>query len=464
MNKMQLIKTVQFADPGTHKGHQTLTPAAYDAETDSVYLGTWRRDHGGCYVAVSMIDYSVKLLAESEKGFYWSGACTEGSYVVFGSTSDGTDDVNTPSDGDVVIYAWSKIENELIQTVLHDSGSICTSVVENDGKYYFVSKSGKLYEAEVYNGRLNVVVKSQLSGKSTCTPFIYEEKAYIGFNSGVEVVDLATGEILERYNAPADVKGLIVVEDKIYCTYNNVPGGLYDVRHEKDFFVPYSSMQQYCISTIVMANDGTLYFSNDSNNVMAVRAGYIPVPKVAAQKKVTAELIGANSFRIKWSSQTIEGFDVKYKVSYQKSGGKWMVYKKAATGTDCKINDLVNGAKYRFRVTPYVLSGEKTYFGEAKMTGYTYTLKAPEKLQIKRNSTTSATIKWNKVNGATGYKIYRATKKNGKYICVKSVEGLSAKVTAKKGFKYYYKVRAYKRVGSTDIKGPLSTYKFYKFK
>ena len=62
----------------------------------------------------------------------------------------------------------------------------------------------------------------------------------------------------------------------------------------------------------------------------------------------------------------------------------------------------------------------------------------------------SVTVQWNKVSSAAGYKIYRATAKNGKYTCVKTVKnGKTVKWTNKnlKGHKkYYYKIRAYKKI------------------
>ena len=60
-------------------------------------------------------------------------------------------------------------------------------------------------------------------------------------------------------------------------------------------------------------------------------------------------------------------------------------------------------------------------------------------------------LTWKKVNGASGYEIYRATSKNGKYKKIATVKKNSAKTTYKdrklaKNKKYYYKVRAYKTV------------------
>ncbi len=462
---MKLLKTVQFADAESHRGHQTLTPAVYDADSNSVYLGTWRKGYGGVYANISLDDYTSTMIAESDKGFYWAGACAEGNYVVFGSTSDGSDDMNTPSDGDAVLYAYNKADGSLQGVTLTDSGSICTTVTAYGGKYYFVSKSGKLYEASLENGQLAASVKTQLADKSTCTPVIVDGLAYIGSASAVEVVDLTTGAVLKKYKAPADVKGLAIAGDKIYSTYNAEPGGLYDVTAGCDYFIPAANMQNYCISTIEVGSDGTLYYTNDSNNLMAVcDADKVPVPKVAAQKTVAIKMTGHNDFRVSWSTQKVNGYIVKYKVQYQKKGGSWITYKKAATGSSCVKNDLLNGVQYRFKVTPYVTVNGKTYSGTAKTTGYFYTLKAPKNITVKRVNAKNATLKWGKVNGALGYKLYRSTKKSGTYKFVKNVNGTTTKVTAKKGAKYYYKVRAYKTVDKKAILGPLSVQKYYKFK
>lgn len=66
-----------------------------------------------------------------------------------------------------------------------------------------------------------------------------------------------------------------------------------------------------------------------------------------------------------------------------------------------------------------------------------------------------ASLKWKKVSSAYGYEIYRATSKNGKYKRVKRIThgGISSyKNTGLKSKKrYYYKIRAYKDMGSHKL-------------
>ena len=66
------------------------------------------------------------------------------------------------------------------------------------------------------------------------------------------------------------------------------------------------------------------------------------------------------------------------------------------------------------------------------------------------------TISWTPISGAaiSGYKIYRATKKNGKYKLVATVKGKKKSqktVNQKLGKTYYYKVRAYDTASSKYV-------------
>lgn len=71
---------------------------------------------------------------------------------------------------------------------------------------------------------------------------------------------------------------------------------------------------------------------------------------------------------------------------------------------------------------------------------------------VKTKSASSSSIKitWKKAKGVNGYKIYRAAKKDGKYVEIKNIK--NAKTTSfinqkvLTGKTYYYKVRAYKKV------------------
>ena len=80
----------------------------------------------------------------------------------------------------------------------------------------------------------------------------------------------------------------------------------------------------------------------------------------------------------------------------------------------------------------------------------------------------TAVISWKKVKGASGYEVYRSTKKNGKYAAVKTINK-GKKVTftnknLKKGKTYYYKIKAYKKVNGKKVLGQFSAVKSVKIK
>lgn len=67
---------------------------------------------------------------------------------------------------------------------------------------------------------------------------------------------------------------------------------------------------------------------------------------------------------------------------------------------------------------------------------------------MKNSKKRKVQITWKKVKGANGYELYRSTKKNGKYVKIKTIKKPNTvKFTdskLKKKKQYYYKIRAYK--------------------
>ena len=69
-------------------------------------------------------------------------------------------------------------------------------------------------------------------------------------------------------------------------------------------------------------------------------------------------------------------------------------------------------------------------------------------------------VAWKKTAGASGYKVYRATSKKGKYKCVKTASSKTTSFTnkkLKKNKKYYYKVCAFVKFGKKTYNGAYST-------
>lgn len=145
-----------------------------------------------------------------------------------------------------------------------------------------------------------------------------------------------------------------------------------------------------------------------------------------------------------------------------RSTSKTGTFKKIATTTKKSFTNSGLGFKtYYYKVKPYVKSGGKTYYGKAVQAGIN--CKAVTKLYRLVNSK-GKNIKGINVfcnaTGVNGYKVYKATKKNGTFKCISTSRdpGYTDK-NVTNGKIYYYKVRPYiksngkiKYLGYTAVK------------
>lgn len=113
------------------------------------------------------------------------------------------------------------------------------------------------------------------------------------------------------------------------------------------------------------------------------------------------------------------------------------------------------------------VTGKGKYTGTKKVT-FKIVPKTVNLTSVRNSSKKTAAIKWKKVANASGYEIYRSTKQSSGYKKVKTitknktVSYKNAKLT--KGKTYYYKVRAYKKVGNKKYYGRFSNVKAVKIR
>lgn len=274
-DEMELEASVRF---DKRDGVSAYAPVVYSEKNNAVYTGSYSRNSYGVYARIDLEDNEVTEIIGTDKrcNFYWMGAYADSDLVIIGSDSD--DQSNDGTYGDATLFAYDKKTGKINSMKLADSGSIRSYVVKNGDAYYFTAKNKKLYKAEVdENGDISADVFADISGITTCTPVISGEKIYVGSQSSdykgqVDVIDLSTGKICETYrDAPADIKNLIVKDGRILSTYNKKPGGIWDVASGRDYFVPDENMQQFCISSLCVDDEGVIYYTNDSSYLMAVK-------------------------------------------------------------------------------------------------------------------------------------------------------------------------------------------------
>ncbi|MCM1172549.1 MAG: PQQ-binding-like beta-propeller repeat protein [Clostridium sp.] len=286
-------------------GGQSLSPITY---TDGyIYTGFWNSEtRDANYVCISVTDEDTTRGNEDKLatwkhtqagGFYWAGSVAVGDYVIVG-----TDDGTSGTSGNASLYSFKKETGEIVsRLVLEGMGDQRSSMAYDSttGRVYFTTKGGYLCSAKVdASGNLLQLKSVNYNAQSTSTPIVYKGKVYFATGSGISStgssgnVVVADAETLEMYYA-VGLKGypqcsllLSTAYEQatgyiyLYSSYNNTPGGISMIKvkpeattaDEAELVELYDAKgyEQYCITSIICDKDGTLYYKNDSANVMAV--------------------------------------------------------------------------------------------------------------------------------------------------------------------------------------------------
>ena len=182
-------------------------------------------------------------------------------------------------------------------------------------------------------------------------------------------------------------------------------------------------------------------------------------------KSVKVKSNSYNSIKVSWSKQSqVTGYQI-YRSTNKKTWKKVATISKSKTSYTNK--KLTTGKKYYYKIRAYKKVGSKTYYSKFSKV-YNATPKL-SKVSITSITTSSnqAKLKWKKVSGASGYIIYRANTKNGKYKKITTKNSKTLSYTNQKltyGKTYYYKLRAYKTVDGKKVYGAYSIIKSIKIK
>ena len=181
------------------------------------------------------------------------------------------------------------------------------------------------------------------------------------------------------------------------------------------------------------------------NNEQKTRSVNVLADKIVPGKveKVKISSTKDTSLKISWNSvKDAKGYKV-YVYDYSKKQYK---YYGKTTSTNFNIKGLKSATQYKVRVRAYRDFFGTEYYG--KYSDAIKTVTAPKqvnKIKVKSKSKNSVKLNWNKVSGATGYKVYIYNAKTKKYEYYGKTKSKS--ITIKKLSKnksYKIKVRAYK--------------------
>lgn len=174
-----------------------------------------------------------------------------------------------------------------------------------------------------------------------------------------------------------------------------------------------------------------------------------------------------NSNKLSWNKVTgSSGYEVLRATS---KTGTYKSVKTITSGSTVSYTDksLATGTTYYYKVRAYrTVDKKKVYSSYSSVVSAKPVLKTPS---VKLTSgSKKATIKWEKISGASGYEVYRATSKSGKYSKLKTITKNSTvsyvNSSLTKNKTYYYKVRAYRTVNGKKIYSSYSLAKSVKVK
>lgn len=286
---------------GTKGSQQSLSSVT--VRDGYAYFGSadadWSNSYGGYLLCVRLSDGKVmwNKANQNSVGYYWSGMAFAGGYGVIADDS-GTVSVVDPAMGDVV--STLKVADRVRTTVLADGSTLY--VASNDGVLHKLSVAA--------DGTLSEASSVKFGASSTSTPVLANGKIIVGgasvdgFTGGwqgnteyhygqIAVIDAATmkvenavckadGNYIRQYgyDAGGDVKSQPVVsvqdgQTYVYFTSNNNPGGIYRYRVGDEeaelLYTPGTANQNYCMSSISVGSDGSLYYTNDSGKLFAIK-------------------------------------------------------------------------------------------------------------------------------------------------------------------------------------------------
>lgn len=228
-------------------------------------------------------------------GFYWSGgASVDGYYVV-------------PDDAGTVTVYSGDLSSQVASLKVSARG--IRSAIVADGGYLFVaSTDGVLHKLALSaDGTLRELGKASFAAYSTSTPTAFGGKLYVGGSlenrKGVlAVVDagtLAVTQITQADGADlmAEVKSTPLVSSQgdgtyVYFTCNGAQGpyphytaggGVYAYKlgdkTAYELYAPEQGLANYCMASVIVGSDGTLYYTNDSGVLFALKAGKATPPE-----------------------------------------------------------------------------------------------------------------------------------------------------------------------------------------
>ena len=190
-------------------------------------------------------------------------------------------------------------------------------------------------------------------------------------------------------------------------------------------------------------------------------------PTVKDYTSLNATSAGVSSIKLSWKKVSKASGYVVYRAN--SANGKYKAIKTIKKGKTTSFTDKkrTTGKTYYYKLRPYKTVKNKKQYMDYSSVVSTKAVPGRVKFTKLTAGNQKATLKWKKVSGASGYLLYRSDRRDGGFTCINSVSSRKTSYTntkLKKGQTYYYRIRAYRKVGGKRVYGNFSVVKAVKVK
>ena len=351
----------------------------------------------------------------------------------------------------------------VLDNIVH-RGYILEKNISGNNKIWTVVKGNNIFKDFIWGSEYNEIIKpSKYKDYDISLSFINDKGAnYIPYNQDWDDFEFtlkkADGTILDEYSA---------LDDMDIC-----------------FIVNYLS-GEITLNILNENYEGTVRLSvkNKVANKSAIKDIIISKEKIVEPKPeipnkpeekpnkvsgIKATSNSYNSIKLTWN-KTVNGANGYAVYRSTSKDGKYTLRKTITSKNTIEFTDtgLDTNTTYYYKVRAYRMIADQKKYGSYSEIVCAKPVLSKTTITVSSKSK-KATIKWNKVLGASGYKVYSATSSNGTYSLKKTITSINTlsytNTNLVSGKTYYYKVRAYRNVNGKVVYGPYSAVKSKKIK
>lgn len=351
----------------------------------------------------------------------------------------------------------------ILDNIVH-RGYILEKNISGNNKIWTVVKGNNIFKDFIWGNEYNEIIKpSKYKDYDISLSFINDKGAnYIPYNQDWDDFEFtlkkADGTILDEYSA---------LDDMDICFIVNYLSGE----------ITLNILNENYEGKVILSVKNKVANKSASKDIIISKEKIVePKPETPNKPEekpnkvlgIKATPNSYNSIKLTWN-KAVNGANGYAVYRSNSKDGKYTLRKTITSKNTIELTDtgLDTNTTYYYKVRAYRMIADKKKYGSYSEIVCAKPVLSKTTITVSSKSK-KATIKWNKVLGASGYKVYSATSSNGTYSLKKTITSINTlsytNTNLVSGKTYYYKVRAYRNVNGKVVYGPYSAVKSKKIK